>query len=121
MHIGRKVERIRELKNMKQETLASIVGYSQQTISRLEQSEKIEDEKLQKIADALGTSVEGIKKFNEEGAINIISSSLHDSAGSFNTNPVFNFNPVDKLVELYERLLKEKDETIEMFKQQQKN
>jgi transcriptional regulator with XRE-family HTH domain len=133
-HLGRKVVRIRELKGIKQETLAGKMGVSQQTISRLEQSEEIEEEKLKQIADALGVSVEAIENFNEEAAINIISSSFNDNAtGSFiNYNCTLAFNPIEKLLELveenkklYERLINEKDlllkvkdSMIEMFKQQ---
>ncbi|MBS1528475.1 MAG: helix-turn-helix transcriptional regulator [Bacteroidetes bacterium] len=123
MHLGKKIERIRELKGMKQDTLAGLLGVSQQTVSRLEQSEKIDEERLVRIADVLGVSVEGIMKFNEDGTINIFSSSLHDSAGSYNNCPVFHFNPVEKIIELYETIIKQKDdmlklkdEVIEMYK-----
>jgi transcriptional regulator with XRE-family HTH domain len=47
MHLGRKISRIRELRGMKQETLAAALGVSQQAISKLEQSEYIDDEKLE--------------------------------------------------------------------------
>jgi transcriptional regulator with XRE-family HTH domain len=33
-HIGRKISRIRELKDMKQEALADALGISQQTVSQ---------------------------------------------------------------------------------------
>lgn len=117
-HIGRKISRIRELRNMKQEALAQALGTSQQTISILENSETIEDEKLAEVAKALGVTVEAIKNFSEENVINYFNS-FHDNVvttGSiFATNCTF--NPLDKVVELfeenkslYERLLQaEKD------------
>ena len=40
-HIGRKIARIRELRGMKQETLAQELGISQQSISHIEQSEHV--------------------------------------------------------------------------------
>ena len=46
-HIGRKIARIRELRGMKQETLAEELGISQQSVSSLEKSETLEDEKLE--------------------------------------------------------------------------
>lgn len=101
VHLGRKIKRIREIKGLKQEALAILMGESQQTVSKLEQLEDIDDDRLQKIATALEVSVDAIKNFSEEAAINIISSTLHDNAGSVN----YNFNPVEKIVELYERLL----------------
>lgn len=117
-HIGRKISRIRELRNMKQEALAQALGTSQQTISIIENSETIEDEKLAEVAKALGVTVEAIKNFSEENVINYFNS-FHDNVvttGSiFATNCTF--NPLDKVVELfeenkslYERLLQaEKD------------
>ena len=53
-HIGRKISRIRELRGMKQETLAEELGISQQSVSQMEQNENLEDEKLDKVAKALG-------------------------------------------------------------------
>lgn len=49
-HIGRKIARIRELRGMKQETLAEELGISQQSVSHLEQSETLEDDKLERVA-----------------------------------------------------------------------
>ncbi|WP_242691477.1 helix-turn-helix domain-containing protein [Desertivirga arenae] len=72
VHIGRKISRIRELKNMKQESLAFELGVSQQTVSRMEASEMIEDEVLEKVAKILGVSVDGIKNFSEEAVINFM-------------------------------------------------
>src|ERR1700712_3210631 len=68
-NIGRKISKIRELRNMKQETLASELGISQQAVSKLEQSEKIEDEVLQKIAAALGVTADAIKNYSDEALI----------------------------------------------------
>ena len=45
-HIGRKIARIRELRGMKQETLAQELGISQQSISHIEQSETLDNAKL---------------------------------------------------------------------------
>ena len=60
-HIGRKISRIRELKDMKQEALAQALGTNQQAISAMENSETIDDEKLAEVAKALGVSAEAIK------------------------------------------------------------
>ncbi len=79
---------------------------SQQVISQLEQKETLDVPTLDRVAKALGVSTEVIKNFKEEAAINIMSSTLHDNAGSVFYNPTF--NPIDKVVELYERMLKEK-------------
>ena len=116
-HIGRKISRIRELRDMKQEALAQALGISQQTVSAIENSETIDEEKLQEIAKILGVSAEGIKNFSEEAVLNIISNTFnsHDnSTNGINVQPTF--NPLDKVVELYERLVqveKEKNEYLE--------
>jgi transcriptional regulator with XRE-family HTH domain len=114
-HIGRKISRIRELRGMKQETLAEELGISQQAVSKIEQSEKIEDDKLEQIAKVLGVTKEGIQEFNEETVFNYFNN-FHDSS-AFNTHCTF--NPLDKLIntyeenrKLYERLLKSEQDKI---------
>ena len=105
-HVGKKIVRIRELKGMKQETLANKMGVSQQTISRIEKSETLDKEKLKQVADALGISVEAIENFSEENAIFNIQNNYDSSTNNIN----YQSNPVDKIVELYERLLKTEQE-----------
>lgn len=101
-HIGRKITRIRELRGMKQETLASELGVSQQTVSHMEQSQTLDDEKLEKVAKVLGVTPETIKNFSEESVLNIISNSFHDNSALNGVlyNPTF--NPLDKVIALYE-------------------
>ncbi|WP_407925213.1 hypothetical protein [Flavivirga rizhaonensis] len=53
-NIRSKVIRIKGLRGMKQEILVERLGVSQQSISILEQSETIEDEKLEQSPQALG-------------------------------------------------------------------
>jgi transcriptional regulator with XRE-family HTH domain len=116
-HIGRKIQRVREIKNIKQEVLANKLGVTQQAVSLMEQSEVIDEEKLQRVAEALGVNVEEIKNFTDEAVFN---NYLKDNATVFNYIEDYVQNPVEKIVELYERLLKEKDEIIELLKRQQK-
>jgi transcriptional regulator with XRE-family HTH domain len=120
-HIGRKISRIRELRGMKQETLATELGISQQAISKLEQSEEIEDSTLDKVAKVLGVTAEAIKNFNEETVFNIIGNTYHDHSASLNFQCTF--NPLDRLMqaldankELYERLLASEQEKVEILK-----
>ena len=121
LHIGRKISRIRELRGMKQEALALELGISQQAISKLEQSQKVEEEVLEKIAKALGVTAEGIEKFNEEAVFNIIGNSYHDNSSSVQYHCTF--NPIDKLIEvyeenkrLYEQLLASEREKVEILR-----
>ncbi|MEO8535639.1 MAG: helix-turn-helix transcriptional regulator [Flavobacterium sp.] len=122
-HIGRKISRIRELKDMKQEALAQALGTNQQAISAMENSETIDDEKLTEVAKALGVSVEAIKNFTEENMINYFNTFNDTKNSNVNFGHSCTFNPLDKLVEaydenkkLYERLVqaeKDKNEYLE--------
>lgn len=56
-HIGRNISRIRELKDMKQESLAQALGISQQTISNIEKSETVDEQKLLEIAEIIEREV----------------------------------------------------------------
>ncbi len=116
LHIGRKISRIRELRGMKQEALAAELGISQQAVSKIEQSAEVEEAALEKIAAALGVSIESIKNFSDEAALNYFNTFNDNSTGAFNN---FNctFNPIDKVVELYERLLASEREKTELLKQ----
>jgi len=112
-HIGRNISRIRELRGMKQEALAIAIGMSQQTISNIEGSETIDDEKLNVIAEALGVSAESIKNFSDEAVLNIMGNTLHDSSFINGNNYNCTFNPLDKIVELYERLVQAEKDKVE--------
>lgn len=115
-HIGRKISRLRELRGWKQESLAAELGVSQQAVSKMEQSEKLEDELLARISKALDIPVDGIKNFDENSIIQNIQNNYDHSTGNLNCS----FNPLDKLMEaieenrrLYERLLASEREKIQ--------
>ncbi|WP_202701961.1 helix-turn-helix domain-containing protein [Flavobacterium sp. UGB4466] len=112
-HIGRNISRIRELKGMKPEALAIAIGVSQQSVSNLKASETIEAAKLAEIAKVLGVTVEAIENFSEENVINYFNTFHESVTGSFITNNSCNFNPLDKVVELYERLVLAEKEKVE--------
>lgn len=115
MHIGRKISRIREIRGIKQDFLAIELGVSQQTISKIEQSEDIDDAMLEKIAGVLGVSAEAIKNFSEEVLIFHIQN-MNDNSTAYSYNYQCQYNPLDKVVELYERLLTSEREKIELLK-----
>lgn len=124
MTIGQKIERIRILRGVKQDSLASALGVSQQAISKLEASEQIDDERLEKVAQALNVPVDAIKNFSEEAAINYFNtfndSSVSHMIANYGTYNLNSDEDYAKLVEenkkLYERLLqaeKEKNALLE--------
>jgi transcriptional regulator with XRE-family HTH domain len=105
---------------MKQDALAYAIGLSQQTISSIETSEFVDKEKLEKIAEALGVTVEAIENFSEEAVFNFFNNFYDNSSisGTQGINNSCTFNPLDKVVELYERLVlveKEKNEYLENY------
>ena len=120
-HIGRKIARLRELRNLKQEALAIELGISQQAVSKLEQSESIEDEVLEKVAKVLGVTAEAVRSYSEEAVINFIANTYNDNAASY--GHYYNFNAIDKIVQLYdekvallERLLQSEREKVEILR-----
>ena len=112
-HHGRNIRRLREILSIKQESIASELNISQQAMSKLEQRDEIDDEMLERISKVLGIPVNSIKNFNDEAAINIIAStfsefSFNDSSSLVGYKQVF--NPIEKITELYERVLKVEQE-----------
>ncbi|WP_433778897.1 helix-turn-helix domain-containing protein [Flavobacterium anhuiense] len=119
-HIGRNISRIRELKGMKQEALAIAIGLSQQTVSNIESSETIDKEKLAEIAKALGVTIEAIENFSEESVFNFFNNFYDNSSSqgnSFNQGMYATFNPLDKVVELYERLVQAEKALVQAEKE----
>ena len=120
-HMGRKIGRMREMLGIKQDVIADKLGMSQQIVSKIEQSENVDDSMLGKVANVLGVSTEAIKNFNEEATINFIQNNYDGSktsAGPINNN----FNPLDKYIvaidkieKLYQELLKSEREKVVML------
>ena len=124
-HLGRKIGRMREILGVKQEVLADTLGYNQQKVSYIEQSEEVDDKVLNEIAKALGVKPEAIKNFDEENVIYNIQNN-YEGAETTNHGPVINnnctFNPIDKWVDaveeikqLYQELLKSEREKVAML------
>jgi transcriptional regulator with XRE-family HTH domain len=113
-HIGRKISRLRELRGMKQETLAEQLGISQQAVSKMEQSEQVEDLTLERVAKALGITREAIRNYNDETVFNLIQHNTFNDSSSAAPYQC-TFNPFDKIVELYDALLKSEKEKIALL------
>lgn len=117
IHQGRNIKRFREMLGIKQEALAFELGddWNQKKVSLLEQKEIVESDVLMQVAQILKIPAEAIENFDEEQAINIISNTASfdncQQPAFFNNQPTF--NPLDKMVELYERMLKQQQEMID--------
>lgn len=120
IHQGRNIKRFREMLGIKQEALAFELGddWNQKKISLLEQKDTIEADILAQVAGILKVPAAAIENFDEEQAINIIGNTITNHDHAFNLGTL-NIHPIDKLVqlheekiELYERMLKEKDDMM---------
>lgn len=120
-HQGRNAQRIRIYLGIKQEVLAQELGMNQPQISAIEREAVIEPEILERIAFALGVTPDLIKKFDVERAIYNINSYKDVNGSTFNSgntgtvNATQINNPLEKVVELYERLLQSEREKLELF------
>ena len=118
VHEGRNVKRFHEMLGVKQDALAYELGegWTQKKISLLEQKETIELPLLQQISDTLKIHVEAFQNFDEDQAINVINNTFHDfkdNAIASALNYQCSFNPIDKMVDLYERMLQQQKEMID--------
>lgn len=116
-HVGKNIQRIRVYLGVKQEALATDLGMSQQAVSKVEQQEEVDNELLTKISAVLGVSSDIIRNFDEDKSIyhinnyNYQDATISDGA----TTIAQQFNPLEKIVELYERLLQSEREKIELL------
>ena len=123
MIIGRKISRIRELRGMKQTTMAIELGIAQQNVSKLENRDEIGDELLERVAKVLGVRPEGIRNFQEEDLQEIITCMKTKEEKEMLINYSPSFDPMEKIVELYdekvkllERLVKSEQEKVEFLR-----
>lgn len=126
VHHGHNLKRTRLSQNIKQEALCELVHLNQPTISKYERMPVICDEILQRFAKAMNVSIDDLKTMEEEtpmvlfennntftdnkGEVDFIGNTCDES-----NNHTANYNPIDKVSELFERLLKEKDERISIL------
>lgn len=124
LHLGRKIERVRKLRGMTQTELGDALGITKQAVSKMEQSEKIEDEKIRQVANALGVTEEGLKKFNEESVFYTYNFYENSgvNAGSIGAHHIETLNnfPLEKTVEMFEKLLQKERDKFERVKRAKK-
>ena len=122
-HLGYNVKRLREILGVKQEDLAERLQLSQQSISKLENKEDLDNETLGKVANALNIPADAIRNFTDEGAVHIVSNTFSGSYSALYNNSTIN-NPIEKIVqlyeekvELYERMLKSEQEKVALLEE----
>jgi transcriptional regulator with XRE-family HTH domain len=120
IHQGRNIKRFREMLGIKQEQLAHQLGedWNQKKVSLLENKEDIEPAILEDVAKALKVPVEAIRNFDEDTAIHNIQNNYDNSV--INGGPTINYkctiDPLNKLIEVYERIIQEKNDEIEKLR-----
>ncbi|HBN04809.1 helix-turn-helix transcriptional regulator [uncultured Proteiniphilum sp.] len=115
-HHGHAVKRFRHALGIKQEVLADMMGTTQARVSNCEQKKVLEDEVIDKFAKALNVAPELIKELEEDPVTVIIENNRLDN----NSGSAYNYiagdniinNPIDKIAELFERLLEKEQEKI---------
>ena len=124
LHTGRKIERIRRLRGMTQTELGEALGITKQAVSKMEQTEQLDDDRLKHIAEALGVTEDGLKNFHEERVI-YNTNNFYENCGvtstaiSGNTENFNNF-PIEKTIEMFEKLLEKEREKFEGVKKDKK-
>jgi transcriptional regulator with XRE-family HTH domain len=120
-HLGNNIARIRSFRRVPQKDMAARLGITQQEYSRIEKKETVEEDILVKIAAELDFPVEAIKEMESSTTVQTVYQQNGNNGNGFYQNSN------EKIVELYERLLLEKDtvineqkEVIEIFKKQLK-
>lgn len=118
--IGRNVQRMRMFLGIKQDTLAAELGISGSEVSKIEKQDEIDEELLSRIASVLGVSPEIIREFDVDRAIYNINNYKDATISEGATTTVYvalqQINPIEKVVELYERLLQSEREKIDLLK-----
>jgi transcriptional regulator with XRE-family HTH domain len=119
-HVGVKIGSVRRLVGNTQLELAERLGVTKQAVSKLEQTERVDDERLAKVAVALGVSLEGLKNFNSENVL-YYTNNFYENCGVHATNggmvgtgkiETVNSFSLEQAVKLFEELIKMERETF---------
>jgi transcriptional regulator with XRE-family HTH domain len=100
--LGYKVKRMRELRGVRQDFVAKALGIKQGYYSEMEAGKhEISEERLDKIAEAIGTSAEAFEAYDERYVNNIINNNNGNVNAAGATNPTFySCEDVTNLVEM---------------------
>lgn len=108
MPIGRKLAKARVLRGISQQEFANKLDMSKSAVSRLENSNEIEEELLQQACDIIGVSVEGLKTFDEDLALSY-TVNFYDESGknSVINSPsgTQNIYPIEETIKFFEKEL----------------
>lgn len=121
-HMGIKIGSARRLVGITQKDLAERMGVTKQAVSKLEQTENVDDERLEKVAIALGVSVEGLKKF-DVGQVLYHTNNFYDKVEPTNNGMVGTIRiehnhqfSIEQATKLFEELLRMEREHYQIAK-----
>lgn len=123
-HHGHAIKRLRQALGIKQEKIAMEIGVTQQAISAYERRSVLEDDILNKIAKSLGVTPQLIKDLDVDPVTIVIENNTFENnhkvsnIGNYSVidNSTNQFNPVDRIMELCEKILKAEQEKIVLLK-----
>lgn len=126
VHVGQNIRKIRIFRGLSQHGLAAELeekrhrAVSQQLVSDIENRESIDDEELlRQIAEILHVTPEALNSLDLDNAINIIGSTFHNhSMQPIHSTINQTINPLDKLIDLFEREKAELKAEIASLKRQ---
>lgn len=108
-NLGLKIKKVREIKGYSQEYISTQMGITQNSYSKIERGEtNLSVNKLIEICKILDIEMSTLLNFDEKMVFNNCTQS-----GNFGENNTFVYNTIDKIQELYEKIIKSKDEEIE--------
>jgi|SRR5580658_1602278 transcriptional regulator with XRE-family HTH domain len=110
-HVGRNIQTIRYIRGISQADLGVQLEdrlnrpFSQQLVSDIEGRQNVDDENLLKqIAEILKVTPEALQNMDMDNAINIFGSTFNDQAMQPIQSTIHQtINPLDKLIELFEK------------------
>ncbi len=129
IHQGKNIQHLRIDKNWTQLILAEKIKVHQTDISDLEKKEIIDDETLEKLANAFDVSADDIKNFdfneqfhrsidNSYSTFNASSAeNAHDSINQYQGNQIGSIIPIETFYKMYEDTLKLSTEKGELMYQ----
>lgn len=112
LHMGENIKFFRGLRKFHQKEVASRLSITQQAYEKIEKKELVDDETLAKIALALEFPVEVFKAEDLNTKVN----NIFQTYGNYGTIWNNSSGDLDSLIQVYERLIKSKDEEIATLK-----
>jgi len=129
-HHGHAIKRYRHTLGIKQEALAANMGISQALVSFYEQKKEIDDDTIDKFAQALNVAPALIKELEEDPVTFIIENNTFEAGNNIGCDTVNINNPIEQILKLnkemqslYERIVgleKEKNALFEKMLKERK-